>query len=570
MVKTSGMKFLRWFLLVGGVTAVFFIPVLQGGFLHWDDHALFVENPYFRGLGAAHWRWMCTTFLLGHWQPLSWLSYSLDYRIWMLNPQAWHVTSLLIHLFNAVLIYRLCLYCVKENEFSYSSAVLAALFWAVHPLRVETVTWLATRGYLLCTTFCLLCVFFYIRDAEQKRYPLVALLCFALATVTKGIGMMLPPVLLILDWLVLRRMDSLKSAARCVAVKIPFFTLSLLTGITAFLAKKQNGGMAPVEQYGLVERAGQAVYGIWFYLFKTISPIGLSPVYYKRPEEGAVMVAVMLAGSAAVFLFLFRRKLRPVIGTLGAFLLLIFPMLGFTQSGAQIFADRFTYLASVPFSILLAAGLSRLIIVRRTVLAAMAVILLIFGVRTFIWSEVWSDSLLLWHQSVAENGGDPRAYNGIGQALMDRKAYEKAIEYYDKALAIDSRFLAAYQNRALALSAVGQYERAFQDISTALLLEGIVPTDRAKMLLGRGQIAEKLGWNDLALADYNLVMGNPEFDPFWRTLALQVRAKLYLTQGRLNEGKADLEEVLKQFDPSDEHHRNVQTVLDGIKKIPGE
>jgi hypothetical protein len=336
---------------------VIFFPVLQGEFLGWDDTGLFVENPYFRGLSPKHWQWMCTTFLYGHWQPLTWLSCAMDYKLWGLNPFGWHLTNLLIHAVNAVLVYLLCLAFLQrrqsekktlpaltgtpptegifrgEDTFSsegsslhgrggrngmtgredfllespplegcpeggagyYAASALAALFWAVHPLRVEAVAWLATRGYLLCTTFCLLTVLFYVwrghpclriragRDACPAMY-LAALLCFTLATFTKGIGMMLPLVLLLIDGLkcrtgILPVQTGWKPVLRSVAQKIPFFALSVLTGITAFLAKKHNGGMAPVEIYGPVQRIGQAVYGLWFYLLKTVSPQNLC----KRP-----------------------------------------------------------------------------------------------------------------------------------------------------------------------------------------------------------------------------------------------------------------------------------------------
>jgi hypothetical protein len=389
-------------LIVALVTLAVFLPVLQGEFLSWDDDGLFVQNPWFRGLSASHWQWMCTTFLYGHWQPLSWLSYALDYTLWGMNPQCWHIANLLLHTLNALLVYRLCLaVCEKKqkNGGAVVSALLAALFWAVHPLRVEVVAWLSTRGYLLCTTFCLLTVWFYFKE---KRAYWAALLCFALATFTKGIGMMLPLVLLLVDW---QRAGSRGQGAGGgevdeygsggvwawwryrIVEKIPFFALSLVTGITAFLAKRADGGMVPVEHYGWTERLGQAVYGVWFYLLKTVSPQNLSPLYEKRPDHWQILAVLLFFIAAGVLLLLLIRRAAsdgpgkadpagrllcveegirraasdgpgkadpagwffPVVGAFGAFLLLIFPMLGITQSGSQMFADRFTYLATVPF-----------------------------------------------------------------------------------------------------------------------------------------------------------------------------------------------------------------------------
>lgn len=576
-------------ILVAGLTAAVFLPVLQGEFLHWDDHNLYVENVYYRGWSPANLQWMCSTFLLGHWQPLSWMSCALDYTLWGMNPAGWHLTNLLLHMVNAVLVYFLCLALLKEKAGLRGAALMAALFWGIHPLRVEAVAWLATRGYLLCTTFCLLTLLFYLQAVAQKRYPLAALLFFALATVTKGIGMMLPAVLLLIDGFSLRRMSSWRTAAFCAFEKIPFFALSLLTGVAAFLAKRAQGGMASIERYGLVDRAGQAIYGIWFYLIKTIAPIRLSAVYSKQPELTAVIAAMVLASITAGLLVLFRKKLfaasfgrcpatarplslcsGPIIGTFCAFLVLIFPMLGITQSGVQVVADRFTYLAAIPFSVLLAAGLVRLPALRRTAYGALAALLLIFSVRTWVWADIWSDSLSLWNHSIAVDGEDARAYNGMGQALMDRKAYTKAIEYFDKALSVDPRHLSALQNRAAARIKVGEYQLAVEDTSRALNQPGVTSEEQVKMHIGRGLAAEALGNTQQALEDYSAVINNPESDSVWRMRALQGRAKLYLQQGLIKEGERDLQAVLNLPDPSGDYWRRARVVLDEIKKIPEE
>ena len=590
-VKTFSMKLnsklLLWAVLAAGVTLVCFSPVLRGEFLSWDDQALFIENPYYRGLDLSHWQWMCTTSLLGHWQPLSWLSYALDYTAWGLNPRGWHFTNLLLHAVNAVLVCLLCLAFTGRSggmrsvasisghdkawlSGSYVVPILAALFWAVHPLRVEPVAWLATRGYLLCTAFCLLTVLFYLQATEQKRFPLAALLCFTLATVTKGIGMMLPPVLLLIDWALLRRITSVRTAFFCALEKIPFFALSLLTGVAAFLAKKYNGGMASVEQYGIPERAGQALYGIWFYLLKTVLPVNLSPLYNKRPEIGPVMIVLVLTAAVSIFFFLFRRKLHPVIAALGAFLLLIFPMIGFTQSGMQFFADRFTYLAAIPFSFLLAAGLVRLKALRRLILGVATAVLFLFGVQTFAFSTTWSDSLMLWGYLCERDGGNAQACNGMGWALMSRHFYTKAIEYFDKALLLDPGDATVLQNRALALVADEKYNEAFADASKALLLENSDKAVRAKILIGRGQIAEKMGNPEQALADYSAILDDQTVDPFWRFLALQSRARLYFVMGKRAETKADLEAILELPVPAGEGQSKAARLLNELKKIPAE
>jgi tetratricopeptide (TPR) repeat protein len=563
----SDFKPVFWALLVAGVAALFFLPVLQGEFLYWDDGGLFVHNPYYRGLSPVHWQWMCTTFFFGHWQPLSWLSCALDYTTWGMNPQGWHATNLLLHTGNAVLVYLLCLAFLKEKRNGrYAVAVLAALFWAIHPLRVEGVAWLATRGYLLCTTFCLLTLLFYLRAVEQKRYPLAALLCFTLATFTKGIGMMLPLVLLLVDWFPLRRITCIRTAFSRAAEKIPFFALSLLAGAAAFLAKKTDGGMMPIEQSGLAERLGQAVYGSWFYLLKTAWPLNLSPLYYKRPDAGPVMTALVLTAAAAIFLFLFRNRLRPVITVLGAFLLLIFPMLGLTQSGAQLFADRFTYLATIPFSVLLAAGLIRLRALRRPVLGAALALLIVSGAQTFVFSNTWSHNLTLWWRAVSVDKNNALAYNCAGRALMDYQQYEKALECFERAVQLNPAYTLARHNRALALAMMGRYGEAFSGWEIALSMPEIPRETRAKIRLVRGWAFEQAGDLKAAENDFSSVADDYGSDPAQRADALQVRAMLFARTGQKEKARIDLATILKLPDLFGNQQQRASAVIGEIDK----
>jgi hypothetical protein len=558
---------LRFFLSIAlliGVTAVFFMPALQGEFLHWDDDGLYVYNSYFRGFSTTHFQWMCTTVWYGHWQPLTWVSCALDYMIWGMNPHGWHATNLLLHAMNSVLVYLLCLAFLRKQDGRYVFAVLATLFWAGHPLRVEAVVWLATRGYLLCATFCLLAVLSYLRAAEQKRYPFLALLCFTLATVTKGIGMMLPLVFLLIDWGPLRRLNSIRTIAACVVEKIPFFALSMLTGIMAFLAKKMGGGMMPVEQYGFVDRFGQAVYGIWFYLLKIILPINLVPLYYKRPEAGPVMIALVLTATVAILFFLLRRRVSPLLVATGAFLVLIFPMIGFTQSGSQLFADRFTYLSAIPFSVLLAVGLGRLRVMRRVVCGAIIIALMSFGMKTFAFSNTWSSNLTLWWRACYVDQNNAEAHNSKGLSLMDYQQYEKALECFERAIQINPGYVLAWHNRALAKAMLGRYDQAFTDWNVVLKLPNLPREVREKVLWIRGWVFEQTGDFKAAEGDYSTLADDVMTTPVRRVDILQLRAALYVRMGQKEKALADLETALKLPDLFGDQHSQAQAAINQI------
>ena len=444
------------------ITAAVFVPVLWGEFLNWDDNVLFLENPFFRGFSADSWCWMCSTFFYGHWQPVSWVSYAGDYVLWDMNPHGWHVANWLLHAINGALVFLLCLQFLRKplERSSFVAAGLAALFYAVHPLRVEPAAWLATRGYLLGGAFCLLTMLFYLRDVRRDRYPLAALFFFTLAALTKGICMMLPPILLLLDWFPLGRVRSLRDAFLCGVQKIPFFLLSLLTGGMAFLAKQNAGGMAGVSHYGLDDRLVQSVFGVWFYVFKSISPQQLSPLYFKSPALFGMVVSFVLTGLVGVLLFVCRRRVKPVLVSVGASLLLIFPMIGITQSGSQLFADRFTYLAAIPFSVLMAVLLAQRFRFRRLVLLSVAAVVFFFGIQSVVWCQTWQSSLTLWECALAVDSSNPQAYNSAGLALKQKGQYQRALTYFAKAILLNPGYVEAWHNRSLVLAITGETDAA--------------------------------------------------------------------------------------------------------------
>jgi tetratricopeptide (TPR) repeat protein len=301
-----------------------------------------------------------------------------------------------------------------------------------------------------------------------------------------------------------------------------------------------------------------------------VSPQNLSPLYEKHPELWLVLSALILSTAAGIFLFLFRRKALPIIGTFCAFLLLIFPMLGITQSGSQMFADRFTYLAAIPFSILLAAGLSRLKRMRRTVYGALAALLLIFAIQSATYSNVWKSGLSLWSHAVDVDGSRSGAQNNLGIVFLELNDYDRACDCFDKALEIRPEYADALNNRALVRIHNGEYALAVSDLNSALLQNLMSDEDRARMRLSRGMSLENLNETDSAIAEYSFVIDGPNADPVCRLKALQLRAHARLAVGQIGEAKADLSAMLEIPDYSKEFHRKAEMTLSEIKKIPEE
>src|SRR5262245_51984023 len=228
--------------LVAVITFIVFSPALRNGFVNWDDLGTLVENQNFRGFTWSHLRWMFTTFHLGHYQPLSWLTFSLDYLLWGMNAFGYHLTNILLHSANAVLFYFVTLRLLAIAAPISSAVVLnmavgfSALVFAIHPLRVESVAWATERRDVLSGFFLLLTVFTYLkavgaemRPSSRRGWMGVSALFYVLSLFSKASGMTLPLVLLVLDVYPLRRLGGGvgkwfgPDARRVWLEKLPFF-----------------------------------------------------------------------------------------------------------------------------------------------------------------------------------------------------------------------------------------------------------------------------------------------------------------------------------------------------------
>jgi len=213
IVRTAGLASGIVPLLIALLTLTAFIPSLENDFVGWDDQETLLENHEYRGLGWSQLRWMFTTFHMGHYQPLSWVTFAIDYLLWGMDPLGYHLTSLLFHTANAVLFYHLCVRLlslalsgttVQEGYSLRLSAAFAALFFAIHPLRVESVAWATERRDVLSAFFLLLTLLWYLRAnmAQSSRSRLKwlsgALVVFGLSLLSKAVGMTLPVILMVL------------------------------------------------------------------------------------------------------------------------------------------------------------------------------------------------------------------------------------------------------------------------------------------------------------------------------------------------------------------------------------
>src|SRR6266581_3556855 len=424
----------RWILwlvptLIALVTFAAFLPTLQNQFVNWDDPRNFLENPHYRGLGWTQLHWMWTTHL-GHYIPLTWMTLGLDYLLWGMNPVGYHLTSLLLHVTNAVVfffvVHRLLTRALPSPfERGYALAVsagVAALVFAIHPLRVESVAWVTERRDVLSGLFYLVAILLYLRACEGgargRGWYWLSVAAFVGALLSKSMVVNLPVVLLILDVYPLRRLRGAVGwwsapARRVYVEKIPFVLLAAAASAIALWAQLSHDTMVPVVQLSTLGRLAVSVYGLSFYLWKTVAPVNLSPLYELPPTVNPwappfiVSYGVVLAITAIVLAL--RRRVPGLPAAWVAYIVVLLPVLGIFQSGPQIAADRYTYLAGLGWAILAGAPLSSCRPAKRFLITGPALCAVLgLGVLTWNQVQVWHDSQKLWTHALAI---DPQSSN---------------------------------------------------------------------------------------------------------------------------------------------------------------
>lgn len=476
-------------LLVVGLTLVSFLPLLFGGFLGWDDDQNFLENPGYRGLDRPHLRWMLTTYHMGHWKPLTWLSHGVDWALWGMHPMGYKAVGLALHAL-AALAFLLLARRVLALGFGRpldgplrAGALGAALLFALHPLRVEPVAWLSARGDLVVGLGAFLTVLAYLHaqasEQVRARWLTLSVALFALSLAGKSMVVTLPAVLLILDVYPLRRLGGAAgwrgaAARRAYLEKLPYLVLAALAGLLAVRARVEFGSLVEVGEVGWPARLAATGFSLAFHLWKTVLPHDLSPLYDLRVALGrgpAPFIAAWLVVLGLTALAAARARRWPAFAVAWAsHVVMLLPVSGLTQNGPQIAADRYTYVSGAGWALLAGAGLAWcaaqvLAQSPRQIFARCALGLATAGTVALVslsaWQAlVWHDSITLWSRAVAVEPGGALAHTGLGTALLVEGQAAEAAVHYRQAIAIFPKLPEAEMGLALIASNDGRLEEA--------------------------------------------------------------------------------------------------------------
>ncbi len=558
-----------------------FLPALWSDFVNWDDDRNFIRNPFYRGLGFAQLKWMFTTFHMGHYQPLSWLTLGLDYVLWGMNPAGYHATSLLLHIANTLLcflFFRSLLRRVRGDEAGLDLAAGAgALLYGLHPLRVESVVWVTERRDVLCAFFFLLSLLAYLKMEREERFRArwLALSCaaFAASLLSKALGILLPFVLLVLDVYPLRRWVP-GARKRILLEKLPYLALAVADGLITMAAMAEIRQVRATGDYALGERILQGGYGLWFYAWKTIWPSDLHAVYalagqtslwraeYVLPCLGALGITVALVA--------LRKRWPAGLAAWAAYAILLAPVLGFVVKGYQRAADRYSYLSCIPLALLAAGGVAALAAAERrgslrfrtatAIRAALAAVLLLLGGLTWKQSGTWNDSLTLFDRVLVYEQRSDVPYVNRGSARRDRGDVDGALADFETALRVNPRSVIALVNRGEVRQDLGDWSGALADYAAVLALEPDVfevYNNRASLKVTRKD------WEG-AIADAGKALQLRNWEP-----------EPYAIRGRAREGKGDLAGAVADYDaalrvanPAWPHRGKVEIMRENARRAP--
>jgi len=546
-------------LLLSAITLFTYWQVWNYDFINLDDPLYVTRNPQVQaGLSRESVVWAFTTTHAAFIIPLTWLSFMLDFELYGLNPGGYHLTNLLLHIANALLLF----FILKRMTGAlWRSGFVAALF-AIHPLHVESVAWVTERKDVLSTLFWMLTLWAYIGYVKRpgvKRY-LLLFVPFALGLMAKPMLVTLPFVLLLLDYWPLERIQIGQSffghtgqshpsiiakvvraqALPLVLEKTPLFVLAAVSSVVTFLVKRSGGALGALGVYPLTVRLANALVSYVSYLGKMIWPHDLAVLY---PHPGASL-PMWQAGAAGLMLLcvsiaVIRLAKRYPYLTVGWFWYLgtLLPVIGLVQVGAQAMADRFTYVPLIGLFIMISWGFAGLL-ARWRIVFSLAVAGLLSSLMLASWLQVryWRNSIVLYEHALAVTENNYLVHNNLGDVLEKKGDLKEASEHYSKAVGIKPDYAVAHNN-------LGEIKARQGMVKEGMVKEAMSHYYQA--LQSKPDYAKPYNNLGIELAK----QGKLQEAVFHLSRALEIVGAVLARQGKVDEAMAHFLEALR-IDPS--------------------
>jgi protein O-mannosyl-transferase len=446
-------------LILFAATLLLYLPDLNSAFVNYDDPAYVTSNAHvLRGLSLNNIRWALTATIEANWHPLTWISHMADVQLFGVSPRGHHLTSVLLHGINVILLFLLL---QSATGCLLRSAVVAGLF-AVHPLNVECVAWVAERKSVVSMLFLLLSLIAYDWYASNRsvgRYFAV-IVCFALGLAAKPMVVTLPILLLFWDYWPLRAAASDPPAdsswLRRVTEKIPLFLFSAASCWITLYAQHSGGALGRAELLPIGVRIENAICSYAAYIGKAIWPSGLA-VFYPHPENSLpawkVLTAGILLAAITLWAWLYRREHRYLLAMWLWFLVALVPMIGIVQVGRQAMADRYAYLPFIGLFIISVWGCAQVferLKMSEAIQFTIAVVVLAgYGSVAFLQIHYWHDSYTLFSHALQVTNHNGVAEDNLGVALMEMGRPDLALPHFEAAAEYIPQLSTAHYNLAV-------------------------------------------------------------------------------------------------------------------------
>lgn len=483
--------------LLIAATAIAYWHSPECGFIKCFDDESYVTNNFHLTQGFAHgiaWAFG-SEYRAANWHPLTWISLLVDYQLYGLDPKGFHLTNVLIHIANTLLLFFVL---SRMTGAVWKSGFVAALF-AVHPLHVESVAWVAERKDVLSTFFWLVTIYAYVLYAKKPRARtyIAVVLAYGLGLLAKPMLVTLPLVLLLLDYWPLNRMNL---RWKLVWEKLPLVAMTIASCVITVIAQRAGGALAGLRQVPVESRIGNAAISYVAYIWKMLWPAKLAAFYphprMEQPVGEAIGAALVLIVITILALRAAKRRPYLAMGWLW-FVITLVPVIGLVQVGSQAMADRYSYITLTGLFIIIAWGVPELlhgVAWRKLVPYAAAALIVVLTLATQAQVNYWRDPITLFKHAIEVTTGNSSAYERVGRALEDDGELPEALTYLTRAVEIEPQYCNA-------LMALGRIQ-----IKLAKNPDGTIDTGKVNEGMSHLHLALRLGL-DTAEEHQNLAFG---------------------------------------------------------------
>jgi protein O-mannosyl-transferase len=529
------------------VTLFLFAPTFNFSFVNWDDDVNLTNNPNVAHVNNKTIHNMFTETVIGGYTPLTTLSFALEYSSVGLKPGSYHLHNVILHLICVSLVYLL----LRQLGMNLFISSLTALLFGIHPMRVESVAWVTERKDVLYSAFFLASVICYIAYRKSKKivYYFISLFLFILSLLSKIQAVSLPLALIMIDYL----MDK-KLFRNLLWNKIPFFILSLVTGLAGIYFLKQQGSLEVATVLPFYERIFIGSYTLVIYMIKSVAPYELSAIY-PFPDKLSLLqyASLPLVIVVGFMIWKIKRYRTEIIFGVLFFVFNVVFMLQVVGAGQGYMADRFTYIPYIGLFYIIAFMVNSLLTskLKITIWAFLLIYIILLAGITYNRVKVWENSQTLFSDVIQKYPKVAVAHNNMGRYFREINQYDKAIASYTKAIEIDPKGYKTYSNRGKAYFDIGKPDEALIDLNKCLELE----PEYAEALSNRGAVlASKNKFNE-AIADLNKAI---QLDP-GNTNALSNRSLAYFYTKDFELSANDVTTYLK-FEPGDADMINIRAL----------